>query len=254
MPNNYFQFKQFTVHQERCALKVCTDACLFGGYVAEKIQNTNDNNQITKSKNQNANDKIQSILDIGTGTGLLSLMLAQKTDAAIDAVEIDNNSFLQAKENFANSPWKERLTIFNEDILLFNPGKKYDCIISNPPFFEQDLKSEDKSKNAAKHDTTLTLEQLAECAGKLLKDDGLFAVLLPYHRVEYFIAAAAKFNLHVFKQVLVKQTPAHNFFRGILMLTKNKKQFTNKQVSIKDETGNYSAAFTELLKDYYLYL
>lgn len=238
MPNNYFQFKQFTVHQEKCAMKVCTDACLFGAYIAEEIKKA----------------KVKNILDIGTGTGLLSLVLAQKTNAVIDAVEIDNDSFLQAKENFEQSPWKERLNICKEDIIQFNPNRKYDCIISNPPFYEQDLKSEDKSKNAAKHDTTLTLKQLLQCINNLIKEDGIFAVLLPYHRVDYFINAAAEHNQYAFKKILIKQTPSHNFFRGIVLLQRKKTILLAEETWIKDEAGKYGPNFIALLKDYYLHL
>ena len=157
-------------------MKVCTDACLFGAYVADQVK--------TKAAN--------NILDIGTGTGLLSLMLAQRVPALIDAVEIDEAAYQQAKENFEQSPWKERLFAFNTDVTKFETEKKYDCIISNPPFFENDLKSNDSNKNNAKHDTSLSLDKLLQVVKKLLNDDGIFAVLLPYHRVEYFIATAQK--------------------------------------------------------------
>ncbi|MBL0356831.1 MAG: methyltransferase [Chitinophagaceae bacterium] len=240
MPNNYFQFKQFTVYQDRCAMKVCTDACLFGAYVTELIIKEN----IAAS----------NILDIGSGTGLLTLMLAQKTTTQIDAVEIDEVAYQQAANNFSESPWGERLHIFNDDITAFRPGKKYDCIISNPPFFEDDLKSVDKNKNAAKHDTTLTLQQLLSVANAFIIDDGIFAVLLPIHRVNYCMEEAAKLNLFLHKKVLVKQTPTHDFFRGILIFSNHSSTLMEETITIKNDTGNYSERFEELLKDYYLYL
>lgn len=238
MPNNYFQFKQFTIHQELCAMKVCTDACLFGAWAADSLQNK----------------AINSILDIGAGTGLLSLLLAQRTTAAIDAVEIDTGAFLQATENFLQSPWKERLHITNTDISTFTVEKRYDCIISNPPFFEDDLKSPQQNKNAAKHDTTLTLPVLLQQVKLLLKEDGCFIVLLPYHRVDYFINEALQHNLFCVEKVLVKQTPNHNYFRGMLLFSTNKTEAAIKKITVKDNTGNYTPEFTTLLKDYYLYL
>ena len=238
MSNNYFQFKQFTIHQEQCAMKVCTDACLFGAWVAGLLQNKDAG----------------TVLDIGTGTGLLSLLLAQKSNAVIDAVEMDAAAFTQAKENFLQSPWKEKLHIVNTDITAFAPEKKYGHIISNPPFFEDDLRSTQQNKNAAKHDTDLTLQALLQQVKRLLKEDGSFTVLLPYHRVEYFINESLQQGLFCNEKVLVKQTPKHNYFRGMLLLSANKTATVKKEITIKEEAGNYTSEFNTLLKDYYLYL
>lgn len=240
MPNNYFQFKQFTVYQESCAMKVCTDACLFGAYIAELIN---------KEKLP-----VKNCLDIGTGTGLLSLMLAQKTTVQIDAVEIDKAAYQQAEKNFEQSPWREKLNIFNTDITQFDNNKKYDFIISNPPFFESDLKSNNNNNNTAKHDTALTLLQLLKVVVKYLTDDGFFAVLLPYHRVNYCIDEAAKLSLHLSKKILVKQTPGHDYFRGILFFCNQQTSLITEEIIIKNETGDYTEDFVNLLKDYYLYL
>jgi tRNA1Val (adenine37-N6)-methyltransferase len=238
LPNNYFQFKQFTVQQDNCAMKVCTDACLFGAYIAGEIQ-----------------DKpLKKILDIGTGTGLLPLMLAQKNKAVIDTVEIDNAAYEQAKANLAATPWATQINIFNTDIADFNNSSKYDCIISNPPFFEADLQSDDKQKNAAKHDTSLTLQQLLNNVDKLLNSEGLFTVLLPYHRTEYFINLARTVKLNCYKKVLVKQTPKHDYFRSMLIFSKQSADTKQEEIIIKNEQGIYSDEFISLLKDYYLYL
>lgn len=219
-------------------MKVCTDACLFGAYVADQVK--------TKSS--------ATILDIGTGTGLLSLMLAQRVPAMFDAIEIDDAASLQAKENFEQSPWKERLTVFNTDVLQFDVDKKYDCIISNPPFFEKALKSNNGSKNNAKHDTSLTLDQLLTVVKKYLAANGLFAVLLPYHRVEEFIEMALKNDFHLSKKVLVKQTEKHDFFRGILIFSRQQAALYEEIIVIKNIDEKYPVRFAELLKDYYLYL
>ncbi len=238
MSNNYFQFKQFTVYQDKCAMKVCTDACLFGALLPPTP----------------LQEKLR-VLDIGTGTGLLSLMYAQKnTDAVIDAVEIDKPASEQAEANFAGSPWAGRLHVFNTDVLSFKPGKKYDRIISNPPFFKDNLISPDETKNNARHDTTLSLLQLLQIAEEYLSENGILAVLLPYHRVNYFIEEAVKSGLYLNQQILVKQSDLHDFFRGILFFSRINTRVPGTEISIKNNEGNYTDAFIAALKDYYLYL
>ena len=240
MANNYFQFKQFTVQQGRCALKVSTDSCLFGAWIASKLQTTNC--------------KPQTILDIGSGTGLLMLMLAQKINTVIDGIEIDEASYQQAKENIDASPWKERLNLFYGDVKIFPFQRKYDFIISNPPFFEGDLKSNQSTKNIARHDEGLTLGDLLEIVNKNLSVDGSFAMLLPFHRTEYFLNLAEQKNFYCTHLLKVKQSAAHNYFRSILILNRNISAKTIEEIIIKENDGSYSAAFIELLKDYYLYL
>ena len=218
-------------------MKVCTDACLFGAVAANcKLPTAN-------------------LLEIGAGTGLLSLMYAQKEPfAGIDAVEIDKNAAIQAKENFNDSPWKDRLHIINEDILQYKADKKYDCIISNPPFFENDLRSDDESKNKAKHDSSLSLQQLLKVVNIHLSQDGWFAVLLPYHRVGYFEELGTASGLYLTQRILVRQSPKHDLFRGILFFSGEKTELKTSEMSIRETDGNYSTAFVELLKDYYLNL
>jgi tRNA1Val (adenine37-N6)-methyltransferase len=239
MPNSFFRFKQFTVHQDKCAMKVCTDACLFGAWVADSLQNT----------------PLQHVLDIGTGTGLLSLMLAQKIDAPVDAVEKNLAAAMQAAQNFEASAWKERLTILHEDITAFTSSRRYQLVISNPPFYEADLKSSNMAKNDARHDSALTLDVLINIASQLLDTNGLFAVLLPWHRSNYFISLAKQAGLHLQQQAMVRQSVHHDFFRSMLLLGKSvPAELQTEEISIKDAAGNYTPAFTRLLKAYYLYL
>ena len=148
MPNQFFKFKQFTIDQDQCAMKVCTDSCLFGAWVAEYLE---------QEKNS-----LKTILDIGTGTGLLSLMLAQKTTANIDAVEIEEAASLQASNNFLASPWNNRLQVYHAPIQLFKPihPKSYVFIICNPPFYENNLKTDNQLKNLALHSEALSLANL----------------------------------------------------------------------------------------------
>ena len=221
-------------------MKVCTDACLFGAYTARTIEHSTF--------------PIQHILDIGTGTGLLSLMLAQKKNSTIDAVEIDKAAYQQAKENFEASPWARKLNVFNTGILNYTAGKKYDCIISNPPFFEDDLKPGNEGKNIAKHDNALTLAQLLTSINAHLTATGFFAVLLPFHRVDHFEKESLSHGYHLIQKVLVKHTITHPYFRGILLFSKNNSMPKITELVIKDENGVYTEAFVELLRAYYLNL
>lgn len=238
MPNNYFQFKQFKIEQEKSSMKVCTDSCLFGAWIADKIEQ-----KIIHPKN---------ILDIGAGTGLLSLMITQKTSLQIDAVEIDENSYRQTVENFLESPWNQHLQAFYADIKSWNNNLKYDLIISNPPFYENDLKANEKNKNLAKHDDGLTFTELLLAVKNNLSSDGNFAILLPYHRTEYFKKLAVESGFYLNEELHVKQTPKHSYFRGILFFGTKSTQPIFNEIIIKDEAGNYSKEFNFLLKDYYL--
>lgn len=243
MPNNFFRFKQFTVEQENCAMKVCTDACLFGAWVAAIIAGWAQHTS--------------RILDIGAGTGLLSLMISQKNNTAmIDAVEIDNAAAIQADANFRATLWKERLNIYHSSIQQFNKAtrQQYDFIICNPPFFENDLKSVDAKRNLALHSETLRLDELLEGIKMKLKEDASFAVLLPFHRTKYFEEQCALNKFYLVEKVLVKQTPQHKYFRSMLCFSRKQNVAVEKVISVKDEAKGYSAEFKALLKDYYLYL
>lgn len=240
MANTYFQFKQFTVQQEKAALKVSTDSCLFGAWVAEYVC----------SKMHD----VRYVLDIGAGTGLLMLMLAQKCNTAIDGVEIDNPSYQQAKENIEASPWKDRFQLFHADVKHFRFQQQYDFILSNPPFYEGDLKSGASYRNVAMHDEGLKLDELLEVVDANLSADGRFAVLLPYHRADGFLRDANRYNLHLAKRMNIRQSVNHSFFRVMLVLSRKKTDSVIEELPVKDASGQYSAAFTGLLQDYYLYL
>ena len=224
-------------------MKVCTDACLFGAFASERIQ---------KSKL-----KTKNVLDIGTGTGLLSLMFAQKnTDANIHAIEIDEAAAMQATENFNNSDWKESLHVYNDSIQTFSSSinKKYDVIICNPPFYENNLKSVNKQRNLALHSDKLLLEELITAVKKLIADDGNFFVLLPFHRTKEFEELLLKNELCVKEKVLIKQTPKHNYFRSMFWVKRNGSVCNQSEITIENNEKEYSDEFRELLKDYYLKL
>lgn len=220
-------------------MKVCTDACLFGAWTATKLQKWLPH--------------CENILDIGTGTGLLSLMLAQKTNAQIDAIELDAPAAAQAARNFAASPWKEKLQVLHGSANEHPFSKKYDLIIANPPFYEDDLHSPDHNRNAAMHDTTLTLDELIGVIKKNLADDGYAAVLLPFHRTGIMATKALRADLHVIERLYARQTPVHPFFRSFLLLSRyGAAEAAEQELSIHNTERKYTPEFMELLKDYYL--
>ncbi len=237
MPNTYFQFKQFVVHQDRCAMKVCTDACVLGAWFAEKVP------------------PWPLVLDIGSGTGLLMLMLGQKLKGEITGIELDPEAFDQGRENIGQSPWKDRLKAYRGDVRSFGFSDPFDFIIVNPPFFEGDLETASDSKNLARHSKALGLAELVKSIGVNLKPSGSFGILLPYHRIAYFEELAADHDFHLQEKLLVRQSPQHDYFRVLLHFSRSTENFVPfMELSIKNEVGGYSKEFVELMKDYYLYL
>jgi tRNA1Val (adenine37-N6)-methyltransferase len=222
-------------------MKVCTDACLFGAWMNEVIARNGFS--------------LSNAFDIGTGTGLLSLMIAQENDVDIDAIEINENAANQAIQNVVASPWKNKIHIHNQSLQEFAPQKKYDFIFSNPPFFENDLTSSDKNKNAAKHDSTLTLDVLIDFIKNNLAETGFAAVLLPFHRTTYIETILEKQSLFILEKMLVRQSVSHSFFRTMIFFTNTKGESSEvKEMSIHDESRNYTEAFGKLLSRYYLAL
>ncbi len=220
-------------------MKVCTDACLFGAWAVNIVTG----NQLP----------VTGILDIGTGTGLLSLMLAQKTIATIDAIELDEHAAEQAAENFEASDWKERLQVITGDARIVHLGRKYDLIISNPPFFENDLKSTDAQRNLALHSEELSLPELLSVVKKDIAAQGKFAVLLPYHRKDAFEKLAVDQGFYLEEEVSVKQTPNHSCFRTMFLFSTIEVSSKRSEMIIRAE-DQYTPEFSSLLKDYYLKL
>jgi tRNA1Val (adenine37-N6)-methyltransferase len=242
MPNSYFQFKQFMIQQDRCAMKVTTDACLFGSLLP------------TSSGGGGA----RNVLDIGTGTALLSLMYAQKNNkAVIDAIEIDEDAYRQAKENAGASPWKDRITIIHADAKSYPFSKKYDCIMSNPPFYENELKAENIKKNIAHHNDGLSLDELLSVIQKNLEPGSLFFLLLPYKRNAEIRDLILKHKFDILQMTFVRQSVNHDYFRIMLagkLRTDELKETMINEISIWDDKQQYTTEFTALLKDYYLHL
>lgn len=237
MANTYFKFKTFTIEQQHCAMKVTTDACLFGAWVASQITNENQ------------------ILDIGGGTGLLSLMIAHKNQSAhITSIEIESTCFQQLSENIINSPFAKQIKPVLGNILDFSFTEKFNVIISNPPFYENQLKSDKHTINQARHDASLPLNALFNKANTLLHDEGVFYVLLPYNRNEDTIKIAQAYGFIISRLTIVRQTSKHEPFRIMYKLERRLQKEIESEITIADGNGNYSVAFIELLSEYYLNL
>lgn len=232
--NNYFQFKQFRVEQDKTAMKVCTDSCIFGAWV--NCENTN------------------RILDIGTGTGLLSLMLAQRCSAQIEAVEIDADAAAQAKENFEASPWSGRLNLIHQDFKVFAGAvtEKYNLIVSNPPFYEGSLKSPDEARNKAMHLSELSFGDLINGVKNCLNESGKFAVLLPVYESGLLKKICEQADLYPEKCLKIRNTEQESFIREITLYSFFSNSMQTEELFIRDKSGEYSTGFKNLLQEYYL--
>ena len=238
MANTFFKYKQFTVHQEKTAQKVCTDTSLFGALI-KPINPT-------------------EILDIGTGTGVLSLMIAQITEAKITAIEIEDNAFLQASENVEASNWKDRIEVLKGDVNEYanKTDQKFDLIISNPPFFQNSYKSDKNSKNLARHNESLSLAHLANCVNRLLTSNGLFWVLLPSFEAQTLCEELANYQLYLDQSICIKNYIGdEKVSRVVNCFSRLEKEPQKKEIAIyQDKNREYTSDFVKLLKPYYLYL
>ncbi len=235
MANSYFKFKQFRVEQAQCAMKVCTDSCVFGAYVNV--------------------EGATRILDIGTGTGLLALMAAQRTQASIDAVEINAEAQAQATENFAVSPWANRLTLHPVSLQEFAKynRQQYDVILSNPPFFLASLKSDNAAKNTAKHTGDLLFEDILAFAQQHLTEQGKLYLLLPPAEAAHFAELATEHNLYLAETLEVYTRVGGKCIRHIQTFTSPPATPLVKQLFIREaDAVTYTSEFVKLLKAYYL--
>jgi tRNA1Val (adenine37-N6)-methyltransferase len=225
-------------------MKVTTDACLFGAWIAEE-----DKSETIKSKR---------VLDVGSGTGLLSLIYAQKNlFANIDAIDIDEGACGQAKENVTASPFAERISVIHEDVKRFAWPEKYDCIISNPPFYEKEIASNSEKKNIAHHHSGLLFEELLHIIKAGLSTSGTFYLLLPFKRNEEISKILLKQQLCVSKIVFVRQSTKHNYFRMMIagkFEKENCAETVMEEIAIWNDQQQYTNEFKDLLQHYYLYL
>ncbi len=231
----YFDFKQFRVYHGKSAFKVGTDAVLLGAWVDPS--------------------SAFAILDIGTGTGLLALMMAQKSTCGITAIEPDGQSYEEAVSNAGNSPWGNRINIINTRLQDYHPaGPDFDLIISNPPFFRRSLYNKDDRLSRTRHDYDLSSQELLEGAGRLMSMEGTFCLVLPYAESALFIAEAADFGLYCNRILKVKPLPSSPVKRVLMEFGRKKKELHQAFLTIeKGERHEYTAAYRKLTADYYLY-
>lgn len=243
MSNNWFRFKKFTIEQAKTAMKVSTDACIQGAWLAQCCKQLN----------------AYTVLDIGTGTGLLSLMLAQEIKYTnITAIELDEAAATEADFNFAQSSFPN-LKALNISLQAFLHCKeewsRFSLIVCNPPFFHQHLKALVAERNAARHSDTLSKTDLADCVSSLLADDGVFCVLYPQSEWEAWLKVALSKGLHLQSVLFIypnKNKPCNRVV-GIFSKFLNIEPLTEHLI-IYEAPGNYTAEFRALLSPYYLHL
>lgn len=232
-----FQFKQFTIQQDKCAMKVGTDGVLLGAW--------------TPLENNPYN-----ILDIGAGTGVITLMLAQRSHAEqIDAIEIDDDAYEQAVDNFESSNWGDRLFCYHAGLDEFveeMEEDEYDLIVSNPPFYTENYTSGDEQRDKARFTESLPFEELIEAASILLSEIGVFAVIIPFKEEENFIAIAKDFNLHPFKITRVKGTPETEIKRSLIAFSRQETEPVIDELVIETARHQYTPEYISLTKDFYL--
>jgi tRNA1Val (adenine37-N6)-methyltransferase len=232
-----FTFKQFSIQQDKTAMKVGTDGVLLGAWAP-------------------INHNPFSVLDVGAGTGVIALMLAQRTAAEqIDALEIDEDAYEQAVENFENSPWGDRLFCFHAglDEFIEEPEDEYDLIVSNPPFYSEDYKTESEQRDLARFQDAMPFEELIEAADLLLSENGIFAVILPYKEEDSFIALAKESELYPTKITRVKGTPTSSIKRSLMAFSRNENtEIEIDELTIEIERHVYTPEYIALTQNFYL--
>jgi len=239
MSKKPFQFKEFTINQNKTAMKIGTDAVLLGAWCPLV-------------------DAPESILDVGTGTGVIALMLAQRSEAfTIDAVELDENAYEQAVENFEASSWGDRLYGYHASFQEFakeleEEQETYDVIVSNPPFYTDNFETADKSRNKARFEASLPFEALVKNSVKILSNSGVFAIILPFKEEVNFIRLATSYQLFVNQICRVKGTPESAIKRSLLAFSFQEKEIKETQLIIETARHQYTQEYRNLTKDFYL--
>ena len=234
-----FKFKEFTIHQDKTAMKVGTDGVLLGAWCS-------------------VDDYPDTILDIGSGTGVISLMIAQRSDAmTIDAVEVDENAYEQTVENFEKSDWGDRLYCYNATFNEFadeiaEEEETYDLIVSNPPFYTDDFETEDDARNKARFTSSLSFEELVRGVSKILSKNGVFSVVVPFKEEESFINLAKEKKLFLNRICRVKGKETSEIKRSLMEFSFIEKVIEEKILVIEIERHKYTEDYINLTKEFYL--
>ncbi len=235
MSNSYFKFKQFTVKQEKCAMKVGTDGVLLGAWAAVPSQG--------------------KVLDIGTGTGLVALMLAQRSEANVVGIDIDMEACEQAADNAKHSPWASRIAILHQDVKTLDESYEgqFDCIVSNPPYFKENTKCPGKQRNTARHTDDLNFAELLRAVALLLNEEGNFSVVLPADAAIDFVSEAIDKRLYLCRQTWIHSKPGAAP-KPVLMAFSKKQSASTEVVhlTIHEADHSFSEAYASLTKDFYL--
>jgi len=234
MSGQSFVFKQFIVKQSKCAMKVGTDAVLLGAWA--HIPPTG------------------SILDVGTGTGIIAMMAAQRSACSVDAIEIDIDAYIQAVENSKNCKWADRISVHHKSLQDYSTeaGKKYEAIVSNPPYFSNSLQSASESRTLARHTCTLKFEELLNGAVSLLHKNGTFATILPPKESEDLISIAKEKGLHLTRLTRVQTCITKQPKRMLMQFDFAPKAFSENTLIIETGDHSYSSSYKELTRDFYL--
>jgi tRNA1Val (adenine37-N6)-methyltransferase len=233
MANNYFSFKQFTIQQDKAAFKVGTDGVLLGA-VAELAG-------------------AKRILDIGSGTGLIAIMLAQRCSADIVAIEPDCESFIQCLENVNHCKWNDRIKVVNSSLQDYRSDEKFDLVVSNPPYFSDSLQNPDPRKTASRHNDSLTNEQLLKGVSRLMAEGGRLQVIMPYVEGNLFIAESVEEGFYCNNILKIKPLPTSDIRRLILTFSRQKLNTTEKFLTIDHgKRHDFTEEYKDLTRDFYL--
>jgi tRNA1Val (adenine37-N6)-methyltransferase len=233
MASNYFNFKQFTINQERSAFKVGTDGVLLGAYA-----------DVSGAKR---------ILDIGTGTGLIALMLAQRCDAEIVAIEPDHESFLQSCENINNNKRADRIRVVESALQDFSDNGKYDLIVTNPPYFSDSIRNPEIRKAVARHNDTLTSYDILKICSGLLSEEGRLQLIMPFAEGNVFMAEAAGYGFYCHDILKIKPLPTSEIRRLIMAFGRERKRPSEKFLTIEHgKRHEFTEEYISLTKEFYI--